>query len=278
MTKHILGSLTSVFLLILSGPLFAQSSDADYHPFLSDTFNLGIGIYYPTKDLELRVDGSLQEFGFDFDETLKLDDSEATANLTFRWRFGEKWSMWGQYWNLGSNGGAVLEEDVIWGDVTFKEGSFVRGGFSSDIARLFFGRSFFTRPGHEFGAGIGAHWMELSANIEGQVLTSEGDTELYRGRVSAGVPLPNIGAWYLYSWSPRWVLSARVDWLSASVGDYSGGIWNGNVGVSWQFSRHAGLGLSYQSFILKVDVDDSDWHGRAEVSQNGPMLALYATW
>lgn len=278
MKKHAASLLLSVVLVVVSGPLSAQSPNDDYHPFMSDTFNLGLGIYYPQKDLKLRVDGSVQELDFDFDQALKLDENETTANLTFRWRFGEKWSLFGQYWTIGSNGGAVLEEDIEWQDVVFREGTFVEGGFDLDIARVFLGRNFYTRPGHEFGAGIGLHWMELGANLRGQILTSEGDSEFYRGSVSAGIPLPNIGAWYYWSWSPKWVFSARLDWLSASIGDYSGGMWNGNVGVNWQFSKHLGAGLYYQSFVLDVDVDKSNWHGSAKVSQRGPMFAITATW
>ena len=278
MKKLTVGVSLLVASAIFSGPALAQNQDDDYHPFLSDTFNLGLGIYYPQKDLKVSVDGSVEEVGFDFDEALKLDENETTANLTFRWRFGEKWSVSGQYWTIGSSGGAELEEDIEWGDVVFKEGTFARGGVDLDVARVFFGRSFYTRPGQEFGAGIGAHWMELGVNLEGQILTSVGDSEFYRDSVSAGIPLPNIGAWYYYSWSPRWVFSARLDWLSASIGDYSGSMWNGNVGLNWQFSKHVGVGLYFQSFVLDVDVDKSDWHGDAKISQRGPLLSITANW
>jgi hypothetical protein len=74
------------------------------------------------------------------------------------------------------------------------------------------------------------------------------------------------------------VFLARVDWLSASIGDYSGGLWNANAGINWQFSKHFGVGLSYQTFTLDVDVDKSDWHGKAEADQHGPMLSLTASW
>ena len=278
MIKCVLTLLALVSLALVSGTLHAQNQDDDYHPILSDKFNLALGVYYPQKDLKLRVDGTVQLADIDFGGALDLDESEATANLSFRWRFGEKWSMFGQYWSIGSSRTAELDEDISWEDVVFNKGSFVKGGFDLDIARLFFGRNFFTRPGQEFGAGIGAHWMELEAYLQGQVLTSIGDSEFYRGSVSAGIPLPNIGAWYLYSWSPNWVFSARLDWLGASLGDYSGDMWNGNLGVNWQFSRHVGVGLYYQSFVIDVDVDKSDWHGRVKVSQRGPLLAFTANW
>ncbi len=275
-------SLTVTFLICLllsAGPRSAEAQDDDsYHPYLSDRFNIGLGYYYPKKSLTLRVDGSSTERDIDFDESLKLDETEATPNLTFRWRMGEKWSLWGQYWQVSSAAGAVLDEDVQWGDVVFQAGTFAKGGFDVDIARVFFGREFLQRPGHELGIGIGLHWMQLGAYLEGQILTNQGDTEFYRGSVDADIPLPNIGGWYMWSWSPKWVFLARIDWLSASIGDYSGGLWNANAGINWQFSKHFGVGLSYQTFTLNVDVDKSDWHGKAEADQHGPMLSLTASW
>ena len=269
-------AFTACFIANTNSAL-AQSGD-EYHPFLSDTFHIGTGIFYPTKTLTLRVDGSTPEDEIELDEALKLDESEATGNLNFRWRFGEKWSFWGQYWKVQSDGGAVLEEDIEWGNVVFQEGTFANGGMDISVARLFFGRTFYTRPGHEFGLGGGLHWMEMGAYLEGQILTSIGDTEFYRGNVSADFPLPNIGGWYHFSWHPKWMFQARIDWLKATVGDYSGGLWNAQAGVNWQFSKRLGLGLSYQGFILDVDVDKGNWHGKAEADQHGPILALTASW
>lgn len=258
----------------------AQSAD-EYHPFLSDRFNLGIGVYFPSKDIKVRVDGSEPGDLIDLDDALKLDNDELVGSLTFRWRFGKqkKWSVWGQYWSLSDSDKAVLTEDLEWEDIVFKEGTYVAGGIDQEITRFFLGREFFTQqPNHEFGLGLGMHWMSLGAFIEGQILTSEGDLEFQRENVSADFPLPNIGAWYGYSWNPKWILQARLDWLSASVGDYKGGIWNSQVGIHWQTFKNIGFGLYYNSFLLNVDVDRENWSGKAETKQHGPWLAITATW
>jgi hypothetical protein len=39
----------------------------------------------------------------------------------------------------------------------------------------------------------------------------------------------DTGAWYMYSWSPKWMLQVRGDWLSATIGDYSGSLWDAPV-------------------------------------------------
>jgi hypothetical protein len=271
--------LTVITLItaLFSSPVAAQTAK-DYHPFLSDKFNLGVGLFWPKKNFTLQVDGSVPDKKIDLDEKFGLSDYETTGSLNFRWRFGEKWSFWGQYWSTSDGGSAILDEDIEWEDVIFKEGTFAKVGVKTKIARAFFGRTFFTRPQHEFGAGIGFHWLELDTFIEGEIIIDEDTTGFHRASVDAEIPLPNLGTWYMYSWSPKWIFQARVDWLSASIGDYSGSLWNAQAGVNWQAFENLGVGLYYNNFKLDVDVDKSDWHGRVETTNRGPYLALTATW
>jgi hypothetical protein len=145
------------------------------------------------------------------------------------------------------------------------------------ITRIFFGRSLFTKPGHEFGAGAGIHWIKIDAFIEGEIITG-GPNEFHREAVETSLPLPNIGAWYMYSWSPKWLVDARLDWLSASIGNYSGGLWHAQGGIHYQISSTFGIGFAYSNFVLDLDVDESDWHGFIETRQNGPRLELTASW
>ena len=90
--------------------------------------------------------------------------------------------------------------------------------------------------------------------------------------------MPNIGAWYFYSWSPKWAFISRVDWLSASFEEYSGSLWNASVGVDWALFKHLGVRATWNYFKFDVDVDKGDWNGSAEISQNGPFIALTAHW
>ena len=49
--------LITIFAMLLSNPVAAQTAD-DYHPFLSDKFNLEVGVFWPQIDFTARVDGS----------------------------------------------------------------------------------------------------------------------------------------------------------------------------------------------------------------------------
>lgn len=270
--------LIAIAMVLSLFPAGAVAQQNDVHPVLGSDFLFSGGVFFPTKEFRVRVDGSLPGEGIDFGDAFRLSNDDSTAAANLLWRFGEKWSVSGQYWKLDDSSTATLDRDIHWEDVVFEEGSFARAGAGLEVIRVFFGRSFSSSERHEFGLGLGLHWLEVSAFVEGQVRTNMGDSELYKGRVSADAPLPNIGGWYTYAFSPKWALRARLDWLSASIGDYSGGLSNASVGIDWAVWKHVGIGVSYNYFNLNVDVDKNDWHGATDISQSGPTLSISGYW
>jgi len=271
-------SLALLVLLSLLPPGAFAQWDTDRHPKLTDRFLFSAGAFLPDKNLKIRVDGKLPTLDIDFDERLDLSSNETTASGELRWRFGEKWSVSGQYFNTDDSATAELTEDISWEDYVLKVGSNVGAGVEATVARLFFGREFSSGQRHEFGLGFGLHWLEIGAYLEGEFFLNEESTGFRRESVSADAPLPNIGGWYWYALSPRWLLTTRLDWLSASIGDYSGSLWNANAGITFQAWRNLGVSLTYQLFKLDVDINKSDWHGGADLTYNGPFLAVNVNW
>ena len=272
-------SIVSLLIAVFVNTAIAQEVDnsARYHPFLTDKFHLGIGGFWPTKSVDIRVDGSVPGEEIDLDEDLGYDESDSTTSVNFRWRYSKSWSFWGQYWSVDSQGSGLLKEDIEWEDVIFKEGTLANSELDFSVLRLFLGRAFKLGANQEFGVGAGIHAIKLDGYIEGQIITGM-TTTFHRETVKTTIPLPNIGGWYMYSWSPKWIVEARVDWLSASIGDYSGGLFHAQGGINYQFSKTFGIGLSYSNFTLDLDVDSNDWHGSVETRQNGPRLELTASW
>jgi len=200
------------------------------------------------------------------------------VSLNFRWRFGKKWSLWGHYWATSNSGEAILKKNIAWEDVVFKAGTYAAAGIDLDVARVFFGREFDLGPEHELGVGVGLHYLSLGTLIEGEIITGKSSTRFYRAKATADFPLPNIGGWYMYSWSPRWMFQTRVDWLSASIGAYSGSMWDVQAGFNYQAFKNIGLGLYYKGFLLDVEIEKRSWRGGVDLKQNGPLLTFTATW
>jgi hypothetical protein len=271
--------ISAILLTSLSaGVANAQDSDSadKYHPFLSDTFHISLGAFRPKKDIALGLSN-----GSEFTQEIAKTETESTPAITFRWRYTKNWSLWGQYWDVGSEASAVLDEDIEFADGTLLAGSTISTKIETSVLRLFFGRSFFKKPQSEWGAGAGLHWMEskVSLRLDADTSPPNLDWNVNETRTAkAGVPLPNLGAWYMFSWSPKWVTTARLDWLDITVDEYSGTMFNASAGVNYQFSRHVGVGLAMNAFKLEAEQKEPGKNLKLESRQWGPFLSLTANW
>ncbi len=272
--------LLGTLMFIISAAVYAQESDSSdkYHPFLSDTFHIGLGVYRPTKKRKIGVDVNLPNDSVQ--DSLDATEDQSTAMVDFRWRYTENWSFQANYWVTSTESRDTLTENFEFGGEVFQAGSFVGSGLDTSIARLFWGRSFFRKPSTDWGVGLGLHWMEIDAFVEGQILAVPGPgTEFRRESASAVAPLPNLGVWYMYSWSPKWVLITRLDWLDVTIEEFSGSLLDASVGVNYQMSDHFGVGLALNAFKLDVTVDTgADGKFELETSQYGPRLNVTWNW
>ena len=279
--KYLKKVISAVFLLSLSvGVASAQESDGSgkYHPFLSTKFQMGLGVYAPTKKNSIGVEADSKG------DSIDSSESQTTGILNFRWRFTDNWSFQGNYWKTSTDSRDTLNEDR---DFTFdgedfkvEAGSFIGSGLDTSIARLFWGRSFFRTPSTDWGVGLGLHWMEIEAYVEGGVSVAGGGgfDGVKSESVSGGAPLPNLGIWYMHSWSPKWVVITRLDWLDITFDEYSGRMLDASVGVNYQMSDHFGVGLAVNAFDLDLGVDTGTEKFDFEASQYGPRLNLTWNW
>lgn len=268
-------------LIFVSAPGSLLAQEYEYHPMLSDRFTASLGAMRSSNSFKVESDipGDPGD-DIDFNDSLNVSDHSNFLNGQLRWKFGStrKWVLAGQYFSNDAAGDAVLTKDIEWDGSTFRAGSFVESGVKIAVTRVFIGRSFFKNARNDFGVGIGIHNLDMKVFIEGEIQLDDETTEFERKVVDASQPLPNIGGWYNFSPAKRWLLHARVDWISANIGDYDGGLWNTSVGVNYQAFRHVGFDLSWQYFNLHLKVDKTDWHGKTDMTYSGPVLAVTFGW
>jgi len=279
MSRNLHVFLFGLLLTGISAPGHSQETNA-VHPYLSDTFFVDVGVFFPDRRLGLSVNGSNGEIHelIEFEEEARFKKRDDIFALEFGWRFGERWRLVGQYFESSDDTSWILEEDVEWEDVVFEAGSNVAGGVHFLLIRAFMGRDFNVGEKHEFGLGAGLHWLDIGAYLEGTVIIGDGGTAFARESVGVSAPLPNIGVWYNYSIAERWAFRTRFDLFSADIGKYDGTLINFSAGVDYQVSRHFGFGLNYNHFELDVKVDNSDWNGRVKTSYEGLYVDLSFYW
>ena len=263
----------------VSAPVCSQETDA-VHPFLSNTFFIDVGAFFPDRRLNLSVDGSGGEDHdlIEVSEEVEFKEADATAALEFGWHFGEKWRLVGQYFESSGKASWILGEDIEWADDVFLAGTNATIGNNFTLIRTFLGRDFSTNEKHAFGVGVGIHWLDIGAYIQGAILVEGEEVASGKKSVQVSSPLPNAGIWYTYSITNRWAIKGRADWLSASIDPYDGVLTNLGLGINFQATSNFGVGLSYNDFDLNVKVDDSKWHGEVVTSYEGMYVYLSFYW
>lgn len=269
-----------VFLSTSSSILAAESGSA--HPYLTEKFFLDLGVYFPERKLRISVDGPTtpQNPDFDFSDAINVSRGDETALLNFGWRIGERWKLSAQYFRSADVFSAVLEDDIEWGDDVFPVDGEVITGQEFTLVRTLVGYEWSSDNNHAFGIGGGLHFLNLKVFMQGdiQIGGPGGPVADERRAVDLIAPLPNFGLWYRYSLAQKWALTARYDWLSASVGDYDGRMVNASVGVNYQVFDNFGIGANYNFFELDVAVSKDDWIGHAITSYDGLFVYLSAYW
>lgn len=278
MINHI--GKTLIMASALMGSLAAAS---ETHPLMSSKYWVNLGIYFPSRDFDAAAVGGVGPAVrpgplVDFEKSVGVSDEPELFNFELGWRFGEAWGVSLQHFESQRRRQAVLSKTIDWDGVTYEAGVDVAAESEVKITRVFFSRDFRDRERHSLRLGAGLHYIKLRAEISGQATLEDLSTEFRRGLVSASVPVPNIGAWYRYSPSARWLLSTRLDWFSANVGDFSGGIWNVAAGANFRLTDKIGIGLSYQFLELDGTIRDTNWKGEIRTRFDGPVLYLTGFW
>ena len=272
--------LTTALLLVVGSHTANADDEARLHPYLTDKYFVDLGVFYPQREVELSVDGpNVGIVGdIDFESAFGLKKNDDLLSLNFGWRFGEKWGLGGQYFESDGQRQKALEEDVEWGEFVFGAGTGVLAGLDFSLIRAVLDRRFESADHHEFGIGVGIHWLEIGAFIEGNAILNGEQAGFRRESVKAEAPLPNVGAWYVRSLSEKWALQARFDWLSADVGDYDGTLINAKAGINYRLFEHVGLGVSYNLFQLDIGIDKRGWRGDVKTSYEGLFVHATAYW
>ncbi|MBT8293806.1 MAG: hypothetical protein KJN70_11055 [Eudoraea sp.] len=273
--------LPIIICLVIFSSAFSQNEN-DKHPLLKDKFIIGAGMYFPSRDVKLGVEGniSIEEIedleDIDFDETLGLKEGENTFNLSFMWRFSRNklWSVRGDYFKVGTERSVILDEEIEWDDIVYPVGGEAKVSYGIALYRVFFGRAISTGQKHELGGGLGIHGLKVSASVEGEGFIGETSAGFNRSEVEAFLPLPNIGFWYTWAPTNRWAFSANLDWFGIKIDNISGGLWNVSPGVTFQIIRNLALTANYQFLNFNANIDESNFKGSFDLSFNGPSIRL----
>jgi hypothetical protein len=261
-----------MFVLLTASQARAQTASTETipnHPALSDKFVFELGGYYSTSATAASLGPSGGGTGVvvDFENTLGLEDQNWSAVGGFMWRFSERWRLEVDYFSLNRSATRTLGESINWGDNIFPAGSTVTSSYDFSDIRLGVGYSFFKRRDKELGVGFGLH----VAGIETSIATSTGSLA---ESTDVTAPLPVFNFFGTFALTDEWAVRMRLDWLSLNYDIYSGDVRNVAVDVLYQPFRNVGFGFGLRNLVFDVEIDDTEWHGKARTTFTGPTLFM----
>jgi len=252
------------------------------HPLLVDKFSFTVGAYSSFKTIGVGANGSSNNDIIDFDEKVDFNNNETTPFFLFNWRFAKKWSLTAEYFGVKNAITTNFEDDFEWNGYDFVAGLNINAGFDLEMYRVMIGRTISKGLKHELGLGLGVHVLDIQTYIEGQAYIIGEGTEIdatgVKSIIDVVAPLPNVGVWYLYAPSHKWIFNTRLDWFGIKVGDYTGTMWNFAAGANYQFHKNIGVGLKYRYFDFTATVDNEKWDGKLTMIFHGPLLTLNANF
>lgn len=236
------------------------------HPALQDRFSIQIGAYAPQADTTAFLNSSTLARGtsISFEDDLNLTDRKTVPAILGSWRIAERWRLEGEYFTLHRSGARAIGRTINWGDNTYNVGTTVSSQFDSDISRLSVGYSFIKDNQKEIGAVLGLHMTDFAATLSAAGVGA---------RTGDGLaPLPTIGVYGAYAFTPRWLLSGRLDYFSMEYNQYDGSLLNFSVGVDYRFTRNFGFGLAYRHVDYDVTATKTNFNGGMNYKFSGPMI------
>ena len=272
MIRNIIPAVPALLGLTMCSLAAAQDASWNVHPALQDRWNFQLGAFFSKVDTSAHLNSSTRALGtqISFENDLGFSDSKTVPSFLGSVRLGDRWKIEGEYLALNRSSSAAIGRTINWGDKTYTFGTVVSSDFDSDIYRLSAGYSFVKDDKAELGVALGLHVTDFKLSLNASGIGGQtGDTL---------APLPTIGVYGAYAFTPRWLLSGRVDYFSLNYQDYDGRLLNFSAGVDYRFARNFGVGAGYRYVDYDLTATKTKFEGGVNYNFKGPMLYLVGSF
>jgi hypothetical protein len=244
---------------------------------LQDDFWIQASGFWASVDTDVRVASTANPDGgteIDLEDDFGLDDSALLPAVFLGARLGGGWQLAAEYYSVGRDTTGTISRNITVDDVTYPANATVTAGFDTDIYRFTVGYAFVRNEHTEVGAALGLHATNIDFSLSGQGTVGGAPVSTQARRKEFLAPLPTIGLFANFEVSPGLTVGARADYLSLSVGDYDGELFNGQASIAYRITKNIGIGAAYRYVAYNVGVSKPDALGEFDYDYSGPSLFL----
>ena len=258
--------------LVMCLPLAHAQDAVPVHPALNDRFYLGGGVFFPKTSTSAQLDSTNLGLGtnIDFEQALGMDTQKTVPEAFFRWRFGDRWRLEAEYFELNRSGDKVVEQNFTWNGRPFSIGDEVISKFNFSDIRTSVGYSFFKTTDKELGVGFGFHMASYNVALGTATVGNEAKKIL--------APLPVLSIYGQFALTEQWAVGMRMDRFSMSYDKYDGNITSMALDLNYQPFRHVGFGLAYRSLFIILKATGDDYTAKFAQTFQGPLFYVNASF
>jgi hypothetical protein len=255
--------------LCMAAP-FTGATAAERGP-LDQVFQASLGGFFMNFDTDVRLDGETRGTDINWENEFDLEDQDRFRIDGF-WRFAEKHKVRFMYFQNNRGNTNVLSRDIEFGDTVFPVNLEVDSRLDLSIIELAYEYSFMRRENWELAGSFGIHNISIEAGLRGDLSTPGGGGTAEVEEVAEGDgPLPVIGVHYFWHMGNNFYLDAQAQFFFLEIDNYDGSLQDYKLGVTWFPWNNVGIGIGYNEFVTRLDIEKDSFNGRLRVGYGGPL-------
>jgi len=246
-------------------------------PWYVERFGIAAGFFLPVNDISIRVGikGGVDGTNIDFQKDLGFPAVATTFLAGFQWRISPRSRVDFTLYKVDRSSDHTLQKDIVFDGNTYPVNASIHTFFNTSIYQISYGYAILSKPKYELGLMIGAHivggkvGMSVNgANVGNSMAKDFGFT----------APLPDLGIWGGYAFTPRLAVNLTFDYLALTVNQIKGQLIAYNILFLYKIADPLVVSLGYSGLNFNVDVDREHATGSFKWGYNGPALALTYTF
>lgn len=283
---RVAGSVRHLAMIVLGCLSLTAHADDSQKPWESepppriveDRMRLQVSIWNSNIETTVRADSSptaqnattVAGTTFSGERDLGLKKKKVTPDFELTFFPGERHILRLGGFSSERTGEVTLTTPVQFHNDTYQAGDKVKSEVDINMVGLTYGYRIFKAPRYELAALLRIQVGSFSTNLQGPGnYTRQPDT--------ITLPLPMAGGEGRLQIYKKLNLTARYQWLGATVVDTKGVVREWQAGLMYQFFQNFGVELAYRGYSIHVDSNSTDHPGVLDMRYSGLQLGFRAS-
>ncbi len=261
-------------ILLLSSVSQAQADSL--HPQLDAKHTIIVGAYWQNADAEFYANVDAQQIPntkIDLGD-LGMSESDTSVMAEYRYRLNEKWLFSLGGYIFRTDGSVESKKTFNYDGVEFEAGVQLDSKLKMDtyIADILY--NVYSTEKSSIFIGGGFHVANIKTELETKVFVGDQERTGASGGDDLLAPLPNLRMQGIYAFSPKWVLTGTVGWLSLNYDDYEGSFTYLHARLGYNITEHFSVSAGYQFLSMDYSVKRKRSEAGTDLQFSGPTLQL----